>query len=150
MKLCFFFEIKLQAAIFILFVYETDFCRIGVVICFDRHFPESIRSCAIQDADLIVIPTANSFGEPLELFEWEIRVAAYQNGIFLAMCNRVGKEGDMDFCGESIIVDPNGNLVAKAGNNVEILYGELDLKEKKKAQSQRPFLKLRRPGKYPD
>lgn len=129
-------------------VYETDFGRIGVVICFDRHFPESIRSCALQGADLIIIPTANTFGEPLELFDWEIRVAAYQNGVFVAMANRVGKEANMDFCGGSIIVGPTGNMVAKAGNDVEILYGEFDPEEKKEALGQKTFLKLRRPGKF--
>ena len=129
-------------------VYETDFGRIGVVICFDRHFPESIRSCALQDADLIVIPTVNTFGEPLDLFEWEIRVAAYQNGVFVAMCNRVGKEGNMDFCGGSIVADPNGNVVAKAGAEAEILYAEIDPELKQRVQGKRPFLKLRRSDAY--
>jgi len=57
-------------------VYDTPEGKIGVVICFDRHLPESIRSCVALGADLILIPTANIDGEPLDLFEWEIRVQA--------------------------------------------------------------------------
>ena len=129
-------------------VYETDFGKIGVVVCFDRHFPESIRSCALQGADLIVIPTVNCFGEPLDMFEAEMKVSAFQNGVYVALCNRVGKEGDMDFNGQSIIVDPNGTIIAKAGTETEVLYGTIDVHLKKEAQDQRPFLKLRRPDTY--
>lgn len=129
-------------------VFETDFGKIGVVVCFDRHFPESVRSCALQGADLIVIPTVNCFGEALDLFEAEMRVAAYQNGVYVALCNRVGKEGEMDFNGESIIVDPNGTVIAKAGTHTEVLYAEMDFQLKQETQDKRPFLKLRRPGAY--
>ena len=73
-------------------VFTTEFGKIGIVICFDRHLPESIRSCAAQGADLVIVPTANTKAEPLEMFEWEMRVQAYQNQTFVAMCNRVGKE----------------------------------------------------------
>ena len=55
-------------------VYDTPFGKIGIVICFDRHLPDGIRSCAMQGAELVLIPTANIEGEPLELFEWEVRV----------------------------------------------------------------------------
>ncbi|MDC0358126.1 carbon-nitrogen hydrolase family protein [Oligoflexia bacterium] len=124
----------------------TTFCgKIGVVICFDRHYPESIRTCALRGAQLIVIPTANIKGEPLELFEWELRVAAMQNGVFIAMCNRVGVEDEMDFCGDSLVVDPWGNVVSKADDKEQILYAKLNLKLIEQARSARPFLELRRP-----
>ena len=76
-------------------------------ICFDRHYPESIRTEALMGADLILIPTVNTKAEPSEMFEWELRVQAFHNSVFIAMCNRVGMEGEMDFSGESIIVDAN-------------------------------------------
>lgn len=69
------------------------------MICFDRHLPESIRSCALQGAELVIVPTANTKAEPLEMFEWEMRVQAMQNQIFIAMCNRVGTEDAMQFAG---------------------------------------------------
>ena len=129
-------------------VYDTAIGKIGVVICFDRHFPESIRSCTLKGAQMIVIPTANFKEEPMEMFEWELRISAMQNGIFIAMCNRVGLEGGMDFCGESIVINPNGDVVAKADDTEQILYADIDFKLIEKARENRPFLRLRRPGEY--
>ena len=125
-------------------VYQTARGRVGVVICLDRHYPESIRSCALKGAQLIVIPTANVKGEPLEFFEWELRVAAVQSGVFIALCNRVGLERDMDFCGQSLVVDPNGELVAKADESEQVLYAEVDLDLIAESREARPYLKLRR------
>jgi beta-ureidopropionase len=126
-------------------VYHTSRGRVGVVICFDRHYPESLRSCALKGAQLIVIPTANVKGEPLEFFEWELRVAAVQSGVFIALCNRVGLEHDMDFCGQSLVIDPNGELVAKADDSEQVLYAELDLDLIAESREARPYLRLRRP-----
>lgn len=129
-------------------VYNTAVGRIGIVICFDRHFPESLRSCALKGAQLVVVPTANTVGEPLEMFAWELRVQAMQNGVYIAMCNRVGLEGEMDFCGESIVVDPNGDVVAKADDQEQILYADIDLGSVDQARQARPYLALRRPEAY--
>lgn len=126
-------------------VYRTSVAQVGVVICFDRHYPESIRSCALKGAQLVVVPTANVKGEPLEFFDWELRVAAVQSGVFIALCNRVGLERDMDFCGQSLVVDPNGELVAKAGESEQVLYAEVDLDLIADSREARPYLKLRRP-----
>jgi len=129
-------------------VYDTAVGKIGVVICFDRHLPESIRCCARQGAKLVVIPTANTRAEPSQMFEWEMRVAAMQNGVFIAMCNRVGIEDEMDFCGESIVVDPDGNLVEKADSTEQILYADIDLDQVEESQQARPYLSLLRPECY--
>ena len=126
-------------------VYHTSAGRVGVVICFDRHYPESVRTCALKAAQLIVIPTANVKGEPLEFFEWELRVAAAQNSLFIAMCNRVGLEHEMHFCGHSMVVDPSGDAVARADDTEQILYADVDLDLMGKAREARPYLKLRRP-----
>lgn len=58
-------------------VFETEFGKIGIVVCFDRHYPESIRTEALDGADLILIPTVNTKAEPSEMFEWELRVQAF-------------------------------------------------------------------------
>ena len=129
-------------------VFETSAGKIGVVVCFDRHYPESIRSCVLKGADLIIIPTANTKAEPLEMFEWELRISAMQNGVYIAMCNRVGLEGKMDFCGESIVVDPNGSVVKKADDAEQILYVDIDFELVHEARKSRPFLDLRRPDFY--
>jgi predicted amidohydrolase len=129
-------------------VYETPLGRIGIVVCFDRHYPESIRTCVLRGAQLILIPTANTMHEPRDLFEWELRVAAMQNGVYIAMCNRVGVEGAVTFCGDSVIVDPHGNVVAKADDKEVLLSAEIDLSEVEIARRNRPYLSLRRPTMY--
>lgn len=129
-------------------VFDTEFGKVGIVICFDRHLPESIRTCALKGADLIIIPTANHTGEPLDMFEWEIRVQAMQNQVFIAMCNRVGSEGDVTFAGESLIVHPSGDLLFKADGREQLITWNLDLSESADWKKRRPFLSLRRPELY--
>jgi predicted amidohydrolase len=129
-------------------VYETPIGKIGVIVCFDRHISESFRLCALQGADLVIIPTANTKNEPLEKFEWELRIPAMQNNIFIAMCNRVGKEGEMDFAGESVVVDPNGDVVIKADDKEQIVYADMDLTMVQKSRILRPYINLRRPKVY--
>ncbi len=129
-------------------VYDTDIGKVGIVICFDRHFPESIRTCVLQGAQIILIPTANTSAEPRDLFEWELRVAAMQNGVYLACCNRVGVEGKMQFYGESTVVDPHGSIAAKAGEDEELLVVDIDLSMVGVARRDRPYLDLRRPETY--
>ncbi|MEN8210104.1 MAG: carbon-nitrogen hydrolase family protein [Thermodesulfobacteriota bacterium] len=129
-------------------VYDTPFGKIGIVICFDRHIPESIRTCVLKGAQLIIIPTVNTKAEPLEMFEWELRVPAMQNSVFIAMCNRVGKEADMDFCGESLVVGPDGGVIAKADDTEQILYADIDFSMIDINRKKNQYLSLRRPEFY--
>lgn len=129
-------------------VYDTYFGKIGIVICFDRHLPESIRTCVARGADLILIPTANIEGEPLELFEWEIRVQAMQSSVYIAMCNRVGQEGNMNFIGQSLVVDPNGDVIEKANEREQILYADVELKNSLTIRNEKPYFRLRRLNMY--
>ncbi|MGI6211323.1 MAG: carbon-nitrogen hydrolase family protein [Anaerovoracaceae bacterium] len=129
-------------------VFDTPFGRIGIVICFDRHLPESIRTAALKGAELVIVPTANLASEPMDLFEWEMRVQAFQNNIFIAMCNRTGKEGDAEFCGASLVIGPSGELIAKAGRGEELVTAEIDLSEAARARKARPYITLRRPEWY--
>lgn len=129
-------------------VYDTKFGKIGIVVCFDRHYPESIRTEALYGADLILIPTVNTKTEPSQMFEWELRVQAFQNSVAIAMCNRVGQEENMVFSGESIVIDADGNVLAKAGDEETILYVDVDLTRSKKIRDSRPYTQLRRPEWY--
>lgn len=129
-------------------MFETPFGKIGIVICFDRHMPESIRTCALRGADLVIIPTANISAEPLEMFLWEIRVQVMQNQVAIVMCNRVGKEGDVAFAGQSVVVDPYGNVVSETDDHEQLIITDIDLTQTAAARKQRPFLKLRRPEWY--
>ncbi len=129
-------------------VYATAMGKIGIVICYDRHFPESIRTCALKGAQLVLIPTVNTANEPVDLYEWELRVAAMQNNVFIACCNRVGTEDAMEFYGESMVIDPDGNIVAKAGETEQLLIADIDLSLVGAARKKRPFLELLRPEAY--
>lgn len=129
-------------------VFDTPFGKVGIVICFDRHLPESIRTCTMMGAELIIIPTANTEAEPMEMFEWEVRVQAMQNQVFVAMCNRVGLEGDMDFAGQSIVVHPSGDVIVKADNAQQLVTCEIDLAESRLWRDKRPYISTRRPDMY--
>lgn len=113
-------------------VFDIEYGKIGIVVCFDRYYPESIRTETLMGADLILIPTVNTKSEPSEMFEWELRVQAFHNSVSIAMCNRVGNEGEMNFSGKSIVVNPNGEVLKKAGDQEEIIYVDLDLSDSKK------------------
>lgn len=129
-------------------VFDTEHGKIGIVVCFDRHYPESIRTESLMGAELILIPTVNTKAEPSEMFQWELRVQAFHSSTAIAMCNRVGREGAMDFSGESIVVDANGDIAALADDTEQILYAELDLHESARIRRKRPYTGLRRPEFY--
>jgi predicted amidohydrolase len=123
-------------------VYDTPFGRIGIVICFDRHIPDGIRTCAKMGAELILISTANIVGEPMELFKWEVCVQAFQSTVFIAMCNRVGTEGNVTFAGESLVCAPDGKLILCAGAQEELIIADVPLGEAASERVRRPWLEL--------
>jgi len=131
-------------------VYATRYGRIGVAICYDRHYPEYLRALALGGAELVVVPQAGAVGEwPDGLYEAEMRVAAFQNGYFTALCNRVGEEECLTFSGESFVCDPSGGVIARAGlGTEEILYASCDLNEVQNSHARRLFLRDRRPELY--
>jgi N-carbamoylputrescine amidase len=131
-------------------VYDTQAGRIGVAICYDRHYPEYMRALALQGADLVVVPQAGSVGEwPAGLYEAEMQVAAFQNGYFTALCNRVGPEERLTFAGESFVCGPDGRVLARAGAGTdEILTCDVDLDDCARSHARQLFLRDRRPGLY--
>lgn len=131
-------------------VYQTALGKIGVAICYDRHYPEYMRALAVAGAEVVVIPQAGAVDEwPDDLYEAEMRVAAFQNGFFTALTNRVGKEEKLAFSGESFICNPNGKVIARAQKSREaILICDLDLREVAKSNARRLFLSDRRPELY--
>ena len=128
-------------------VYETAAGRIGVAICYDRHYPEVMRSLGLQRADLVVVPQAGTVGEwPDGLYEAELQVAAFQNGYFTALANRVGVEPEMTFAGESFVCDPSGRVIARAPAAVDaILYADVDYSTLAASHARTLFYRDRRP-----
>ena len=131
-------------------VYETAVARVGVSICYDRHYPEYMRALALQGAELVVVPQAGALDEwPDGLFEAEMRVAAFQNGYFTALCNRVGQEERLNFSGESFVCAPDGSVLARAPRGEErLLLADLDLGQVERSHARRLFLRDRRPELY--
>ena len=131
-------------------VFDTRFGPIGIAICYDRHYPEVIRTLALGGARVVFVPQAGASGEwPEGLFEAEVRVAAFQNGIFAALCNRVGEEETLTFAGQSFVCHPSGVVVAKADAGTdEVLHCELDLDAVERSHARTLFLPDRRPELY--
>lgn len=126
-------------------VVDTAYGRIGLIVCYDRHYPESYRDCVLKGADLILIPVGNEKAEPLDMYEWEIRVAAFQSSVNIVMCNRTGREGQMDFSGRSLIANAKGSAVAGADDTEQILLADLDLEHTQSIRDAARYMKLRRP-----
>ncbi len=131
-------------------VYDTKAGRIGVAICYDRHYPEYMRALALGGADLVVIPQAGAVGEwPDGLYEAELQVAAFQNGYYTALCNRVGEEECLTFSGESFVCGPDGRGIARApAKQAANLYADVDLSTTARSHARRLFMRDRRPELY--
>ena len=131
-------------------VYQTSCGRVGVAICYDRHFPEYMRALALSQPDLVVVPQAGMVSEwPDDLFEAEMRVAAFQNGYYVGLCNRVGKEDRITFAGESFVCSPDGRVICRApAGQDHILLADLDLNSLADCHARRLFLPDRRPELY--
>jgi N-carbamoylputrescine amidase len=131
-------------------VFNTAAGRIGVAICYDRHFPEYMRALGLQGAQLVVVPQAGAVDEwPPGVFEAELQVASFQNGYFGALVNRVGEEDCLTFAGESFITAPDGRIVTQAPRGQDhILVHEIDLGEIETCSARKYFLADRRPETY--
>ncbi|MEM1203221.1 MAG: nitrilase-related carbon-nitrogen hydrolase [Acidobacteriota bacterium] len=131
-------------------VYDTRVGRIGVAICYDRHYPEYMRALALAGAQLVAIPQAGTLGEwPEGLYEAEIRTAAFQNGYFAVLANRVGVEDTLTFAGESFVVDPEGTVLARGATLEEdLVVADVDLGACERSNARRLFFRDRRPELY--
>ena len=131
-------------------VFKTQIGSVGVAICYDRHYPEYMRALGVQGAEIVVIPQAGAIDEwPEDLFEAEVRTAAFQNGYFVALCNRVGREERLEFAGESFVVNPEGVVLARAARGTEeLLVADCDLEACSQSPARRLFWRDRRPELY--
>jgi N-carbamoylputrescine amidase len=133
-------------------VFETAAGRVGVYICYDRHFPEGWRALGLAGAQIVYNPSATSRGLSAYLWQLEQPAAAVANEYFIAAINRVGVEefGDNDFYGTSYFVDPRGQLVGDAASNYEeeLLVRDLDLDVIEEVRQLWAFYRDRRPEAY--
>jgi len=135
-------------------VFDTAVGRIGVYICYDRHFPEGWRALGLNGARIVFNPSATSRGLSMYLWNLEQPASAVANEYFVAAINRVGQEpfGDNDFYGSSYFVDPRGQIVGEAASDTEeeLVIRDLDLDMIEEVRQQWAFYRDRRPDAYGD
>ncbi|ADI06008.1 MULTISPECIES: nitrilase-related carbon-nitrogen hydrolase [Streptomyces] len=133
-------------------VFDTAVGKVGVYICYDRHFPEGWRELGLAGAQLVYNPSATSRGLSAYLWQLEQPAAAVANEYFIAAINRVGVEeyGDNDFYGTSYFVDPRGQLVGEAADDKteELVVRDLDFGLIDEVRQQWAFYRDRRPDAY--
>ena len=135
-------------------VFETAYCRLGVYICYDRHFPEGWRALALNGAEYIVNPSATVAGLSQYLWELEQPAAAVANGVYIGACNRVGTEAPWNigrFYGSSYVVNPRGKLLRQASEDKdELVVADMDLDMVREVRDLWQFFRDRRPETYGD
>lgn len=133
-------------------VFDTAVGKVGVYICYDRHFPEGWRALGLAGAQIVYNPSATSRGLSAYLWQLEQPAAAVANEYFVAAINRVGTEeyGDNDFYGTSYFVDPRGQFVGDVASDKEeeLVIRDLDLGLIEQVRQQWAFYRDRRPDAY--
>lgn len=131
-------------------VFDIEGWRLGIAICYDRHFPETFRSFLLQGAELVLIPTAVASSEPFtDVYELEMRAAAMTHGLYIGMANRVGIEEPLHFIGQSMVLSPEGQtLEMLADEPCALCTVELHKEAVTRARQRFPFLRDRRPETY--
>ena len=134
--------------------FDLGFVRIGLYICYDRHFPEGARALGLNGAEIVFNPSATVAGLSEHLWKIEQPAHAVANGYFIAAINRVGTEAPWNighFYGTSYFCNPRGEIVAEASREAdEVLTADLDLDQIKEVRQTWQFFRDRRPDSYGD
>jgi len=134
-------------------VYEMNGVKVGVQICYDRHFPEGYRCLTLQGAQVVFNPTAlpdRGLSWRRDTWELFLRVRAFENGIFVVGINKAGVESGIEFMGQSLVISPGGGEVlarAKTSED-ELVVCEVDLDSINEARKALPWMRDRRPEAY--
>jgi N-carbamoylputrescine amidase len=135
-------------------VFDTAVGKVGVYICYDRHFPEGWRALGLNGAEIVFNPSATSRGLSAYLWKLEQPASAVANEYYIGAINRVGVEplGDNDFYGTSYFVDPEGKFVGEPADDhkPELLVRDLDMDLIKTVRDRWQFYRDRRPDAYDD
>ena len=133
-------------------VFNTAYCRLGVYICYDRHFPEGWRALALHGAEYVVNPSATVAGLSEHLWKIEQPAAAVANGMYVGAINRVGTEAPWnigEFYGQSYFVNPRGEIEAIASRDQdELLIHDMDMSMVREVRNTWQFFRDRRPETY--
>ena len=133
-------------------VFTTAYAKIGIFICYDRHFPECARILALKGAEILFNPSATTEGKSKYLWELEQPAQAVANGVFIGANNRVGLEKPWEFgkfYGSSYFVDPRGKILVKGSEDKdEVVVADLDLDQIREVRDGWQFFRDRRPELY--
>ena len=133
-------------------VFETAYAKVGVYICYDRHFPEGARALGLNGAEIVMNPSATVAGLSQYLWTIEQRAHAVANGYYVGAINRVGTEAPWNigkFYGSSYFVDPRGTfLVTASEDKSELITADLDLDLIEEVRRTWQFFRDRRPDSY--
>ena len=135
-------------------VFDTKYAKVGVYICYDRHFPEGWRALGLHGAEIVFNPSATVAGLSQYLWKLEQPAAAVANTYYVGAINRVGTEGPWNigrFYGSSYFVDPRGEFKAMASETEdELVVADLDLSVIDEVRKVWQFYRDRRPDAYDD
>ncbi len=133
-------------------VFETAYAKVGIFICYDRHFPEGARILALKGAEILFNPSATTAGKSRYLWELEQPAQAVANGVFIGAINRVGTEKPWEFgrfYGSSYFVDPRGKIIAQGSEDKdEVIVADIDLDVIQEVRDGWQFFRDRRPEMY--
>jgi N-carbamoylputrescine amidase len=133
-------------------VFDTIYCRIGVYICYDRHFPEGARILGLKGAEVVFNPSATVAGLSQYLWRLEQPAHAVANGYYMGCINRVGVEPPWNlgkFYGSSYFVNPRGEIIAIGSEDRdELVVADLDLEMIDEVRKVWQFYRDRRPETY--
>jgi N-carbamoylputrescine amidase len=133
-------------------VFQTKYAKVGVYICYDRHFPEGARILGLNGAEIVFNPSATVAGLSQYLWKLEQPAHAVANGYFVGAINRVGTEAPWNigrFYGTSYFVDPRGNFIATGSeNDDEVVVADVDLDMIDEVRHTWQFYRDRRPESY--
>jgi N-carbamoylputrescine amidase len=133
-------------------VFQTKYAKVGVYICYDRHFPDGARCLGLNGAEIVYNPSATVAGLSQYLWKLEQPAHAAANGYFMGCINRVGEEKPWNlgkFYGSSYFVDPRGQIFSQASENKdELLIADFDLDMIEEVRSVWQFFRDRRPETY--
>ncbi|BET51332.1 carbon-nitrogen hydrolase family protein [Kitasatospora aureofaciens] len=126
---------------------ELNGVTVGLMICYDVEFPESVRAHALAGTDLLLVPTAQM--HPFQFVaESVVPVRAFESQMYVAYVNRVGHEGEFEFVGLSTLAGPDGIARARAGHAEELVLADVDPAFLAASREANPYLRDRRPGLY--
>lgn len=130
-------------------VFDTDFGRIGILICQDRVFPEPMRVLALKGASLILVANAAAGYSGIdEMWKPLQKTRAFENSVYVASSNRVGVEGEYKFFGQSLIFGPLGEELAVAGDQEEVIAATVDLPSLERQRAVYQIFRDTRPELY--